>query len=320
MSSYLMHPGCTRRRSPTARLHLRFASMHYGVRLRRQEPFNPLSQIKWRVGQRRDDCAKLAAKFGRFGPHRRVPGEDRRQQITLVHVSLRHRIAPQHLQGQWQEAGQSYVLPDQQTHVLDRQLTDRPTPQGMCSSDKTSGVLRRSRPAVAFNLFKGAFIIHAREAPDGQSPGQTPLPGASPADTTTARAGEAMILVVPHILRRHDFRSFAVPLAGAGAGKRELAPEEEVRRWPPGAQPCRCVPLRCPPRHPGRDLGGGRCGSDGGDAFHAGLVEDGQVLGRRDLGEGAVRLDAEAVDGAGDGVLDVDEPLVLGHGEVDHAL
>lgn len=32
-------------------------------------------------------------------------------------------------------------------------------------------------------------------------------------DITTARATEAMILVVPHILRRHGFKPFAVSLA-----------------------------------------------------------------------------------------------------------
>ncbi|MCX5301038.1 NAD(P)-binding domain-containing protein [Streptomyces sp. NBC_00193] len=32
-------------------------------------------------------------------------------------------------------------------------------------------------------------------------------------DITTARATEAMILVVPHVLRRHGFRPFAVSLA-----------------------------------------------------------------------------------------------------------
>ncbi|MFF4712968.1 hypothetical protein ACFY2V_16400 [Streptomyces eurythermus] len=32
-------------------------------------------------------------------------------------------------------------------------------------------------------------------------------------DITTARATEAVILVVPHILRRHDFQPFAVSLA-----------------------------------------------------------------------------------------------------------
>ncbi|KJY28874.1 NADP oxidoreductase, partial [Streptomyces sp. NRRL S-444] len=32
-------------------------------------------------------------------------------------------------------------------------------------------------------------------------------------DITTARATEAMILVVPHIMRRHGFKPFAVSVA-----------------------------------------------------------------------------------------------------------
>lgn len=127
--------------------------------LRRHEPLNLLLQIRWWVGQCRDDRAKLSAKFGKLGPDRWVPGEDCGQQITFVHVSLRHRVVPQYLQSQRQQVGQPYVLPDQQTHVLDCQLTDRPTPQGVCMSDKTGGVRRRSWPEVAFKLFKGAVTV-----------------------------------------------------------------------------------------------------------------------------------------------------------------
>jgi hypothetical protein len=50
-----------------------------------------------------------------------------------------------------------------------------------------------------------------------------------------------------------------------------------------------------------------------GDALHAGSGEGGQSCDRQDLGEGAGAFDAEAVDGAGGGVLDVDE-LVGGDG------
>lgn len=124
-----------------------------------QEPLNLLLQVKWQVDQLRDDHAKLSAESGRLGPDRWVPGEDRGQQIAFVHVTLRHRVVPQHLEGQRQEVGQSYVLPDQQTHVLDGQLANRPTPQGLRSSDKTRGIGRRGRPAVAFKLLKGAVTV-----------------------------------------------------------------------------------------------------------------------------------------------------------------
>lgn len=55
--------------------------------------------------------------------------------------------------------GQALVLPDQQPHVLNRQLADRLTPKRVRGRHKASRVARRGRPAVVLQLLKGAVTV-----------------------------------------------------------------------------------------------------------------------------------------------------------------
>ncbi|GAA1091603.1 NAD(P)-binding domain-containing protein [Kitasatospora arboriphila] len=136
--------------------------------------------------------ADLAGRLSAAG-HRVTPGVRNPEGTAVPAAGTAPRIA----------------FADQRTTARTADIVINATPGGT-SPDRLAGLRTELSGKLLVDVSNSA-----RDTDDGLpgDPGRQPAWIEDLGGITTARATEAMILVVPHILRRHGFKPFAVSLA-----------------------------------------------------------------------------------------------------------
>ena len=95
-------------------------------------------EITKRFLQTVDDVVSVQLQVGILRPELFIHSENSVEKVAQVEVAFRERVLLEMSEREWQEMGQRDLLPDHETKVLDREISEGLLSQVVASHNKTS--------------------------------------------------------------------------------------------------------------------------------------------------------------------------------------